>query len=381
MENVAEHYYISSNKYSTHERQTRRGRVYDIIFRIVTMDGVEKQKKLSGFSTKADAKQAYMDFVQNFCTLAKRKAIRNPAAAASQDKLTIAEVVPLYLASLGNQNKDSSIYDKRNIYYRLIIPQLGTETIGSLTKDRLYRWQDDLWSSQNPKTGKYYSYAYLSKIRIALSSLLTWAEERYNTKNHLLSIRKPKRHTPKKKMEFWTREEFEQFISVVDNPTYRAMFNVLFFTGRRKGEVIALNINDITDKGILFNKTYSRKTIDGSPYAITTTKNERSDITAICEPLKQALSEYTPQAPFYFGGEKPIHENTVTHAFERYIKKSGVKAIRLHDLRQSFVSMCIHLGASVYVVADLIGDTVEQVLETYGHMYEEDKQAIINKIK
>ena len=40
-----EKFYIRSNKYSTQERQTKRGRVYDIAFRIVTQDGKEKQKK------------------------------------------------------------------------------------------------------------------------------------------------------------------------------------------------------------------------------------------------------------------------------------------------------------------------------------------------
>ncbi len=89
----------------------------------------------------------------------------------------------------------------------------------------------------------------------------------------------------------------------------------------------------------------------------------------------------TPQKPFYFGGNAPIHENTIAHAFDRYIEKSGVKRIRIHDLRHSFVSMCIHLGASVYVVADLIGDTVAQVFKTYGHLYDEDKQEIISRIK
>lgn len=52
----------------------------------------------------------------------------------------------------------------------------------------------------------------------------------------------------------------------------------------------------------------------------------------------------------------------------------------MHDLRHSFVSMCIHLGASVYVVASLIGDTPEQILKTYGHLYESDKANIIAKI-
>ncbi|MFQ9738883.1 MAG: hypothetical protein ACLR06_15010 [Christensenellaceae bacterium] len=54
--------------------------------------------------------------------------------------------------------------------------------------------------------------------------------------------------------------------------------------------------------------------------------------------------------------------------------------IRIHDLRHSYVSMLIHLGANLMVVADLIGDTVEQVTKTYGHMYETDKRAIVEKL-
>lgn len=43
--------------------------------------------------------------------------------------------------------------------------------------------------------------------------------------------------------------------------------------------------------------------------------------------------------------------------------------------------MLIHLGANFMVVADLIGDTVEQVTKTYGHLYQEDKLSIIARIK
>lgn len=156
------------------------------------------------------------------------------------------------------------------------------------------------------------------------------------------------------------------------------MCNVLYRA--KKGEVLALTPENVKSNSIVFSKTYSRKTIDGSPYKITSTKNEKQNSTPICDTLQNILKEYEPQTPFFFGGESPIHENTVSHAFDRYVNKSGVTKIRMHDLRHSFVSMCIHLGASVYVVADLIGDTVEQILKTYGHLYNEDKYEIIKKI-
>lgn len=42
--------------------------------------------------------------------------------------------------------------------------------------------------------------------------------------------------------------------------------------------------------------------------------------------------------------------------------------------------MLIHLGANFIVVADLISDTVEQVIKTYGHLYQEDMDNILAKI-
>lgn len=374
---MTEHYYINSNKFSTQERQTKRGRVYDVVFRVITEDGHQKQKKLSGFFSKTEAKQGYLDFVQKYCEPAYNK----PIIKQTPTSLTVKEIVPLYISSINNQNKDSSIYDKRNIYKNYIIPTLGDTPLKALTKERLYAWQDELWSMRSPDTDKPYSYNYLSKIRTCLSALLSWAVERYDFDNLLPKIKKPKRRAATRDMEFWTREQFDTFIRSVDNPQYHAMFTMLFFTGRRKGEVLALSDKDISDDGIVFNKTYSRKTLDGSLYNITTTKNERRGRTPICEPLRAELAAYQGNAPFFFGGERPISETTLDHAFERYIKRSGVAPIHIHCLRHSFVSMMIHNGASVYVVADLIGDTVEQVLKTYGHLYEEDKLTALNKIR
>ena len=375
-------FYISSNKYSLHERQTKRGKVYDVRFRIITLDGTEKQKKLSGYANKVLAKQAYIDFITKKCEYVKNNPVkRQKAISDGKEDLNVENLVPLYITAMSNQNKDSTIYDRRNTLYNFILPYFKKTKLSELSAEKLYTWQDELWNKKSDRTGKYYSFNRLSNIRGTLSAFLNWCELRYGVPNNLRKIKKPKRRVQKTAMQFWTREEFDKFISVVDDPTYRAIFNMLYFTGRRKGEVIALNIDDVKHDSIIFDKTYTRKTTDGSGYKITSTKNEKRNKTIICEPLKKVLTLYEPQSPFFFGGKKPIHENTISHAFERYIAKADVKRIRIHDLRHSFVSMCIHLGASVYVVADLIGDTVEQILKTYGHLYEEDKRLIINSIK
>lgn len=371
-------FYISSTKYTLQERMTKRGKVYDVVFRIVTLDGKEKQKKLSGFANKTLAKQGYTDFVTSKCELVKNNPIKKKDPA-KQD-LLVGDLIREHISSLFNQNKDSSIYDKQIILRSFILPRYENTKIETLTKEDLYRWQDDLWKTKNPRTGEYYSYKYLNKVRAHFSSFLSWCESRYGYTNYLLVVDKPKKRSPKRKMQFWTKEQFEHFISFVDNPLYHAFFTLLFYTGRRKGEIFALTPEDIEKDSIIFDKSLTRKNFGEASYNVTSTKADKTQKIPICKAVKEELAIYKGESPFFFGGDKPIADNTLRRVFIAYCKKAEMKPIRIHDLRHSFVSMCIHLGANIMVVADLIGDTVEQVTKTYGHLYETDKREIIDKI-
>ena len=372
---MKEKFFITSTAYSVHPRKTAKKTVYDVVFRVVTTKGETKQKKLSGFPTVAKAKQGHADFITQNCTLVSNIDIKKETPS-----VMVKDIFPLYFASISSTLKQSSVYDIRNTLNLFVMPYWADKQLSDLNKAFLLQWQDKVWQTINPRTREHYSYKYLSAIRSRALAFLNWCADRYPFTNALKDVKKPKARQPKKDIQVWSKEQFQAFLEVVDNPTYKTIFAVLFYTGRRRGEVLALNIKDVKKDRISFTKTYSRKTIDGSRYVITSTKNEKKGDTLICKPLQEILKEYTPQSPFFFGGEHPIGETTIVHAFERYIKKTNLPPIHMHCLRHSFVSMCIHLGASVYVVADLIGDTVEQVLKTYGHLYEADKQRIIDLI-
>lgn len=371
-------YYISSTKYSLQERMTRRGKVYDVVFRIVTLDGIEKQKKLSGYFTKTLAKEAYTKFVTEKCELVKNNSLKkkNP----EKQELLVGDLFREYMSTLGNQNKESVIYDKNHLSQKFILPYYKNSKITELTKEELYKWQDILWASQNTKTGEYFSYSYLKKIRSLMFNFLNWVERRYEYRNNLYYVDRPKKQTTEKEIAFWTREEFEKFISVVDEPLYHALFTFMFFTGRRKGELFALYSEDVKSDFIRINKSVTRKTIGKETWKITSTKANKTCTIPVCSVVKKEIELYKPQGKFYFGGKRPLAETTVTRVFNRYIELAEVKKIRIHDLRHSFVSMLIHLGANFMVVADLISDNLEQVIKTYGHLYQEDKLSVISKI-
>ena len=378
-------YYISSTKCSVQSRATKKhGTVYDVYFRVINKtDLTEKQDKLSGYATKTLAKKAHLDFIDQYCEILPRH-LKSKKKDPTKRDLTVGELIREYLSTLPNQNKDSSIYEKINIYNRFVLPFYEKTKITDITKEELYKWQDRMWSTKNPRTNEYYSYNYLAKVRTQFAAFLSWCEKRYSYNNHFPEIEKPKRRAPKREMPFWTREEFAQFIEVVDDPMWHAFFTILFFTGRRKGEVFALTKQDITQSKdsttILFNKSLTRKTLDHTPYKITSTKADKSQNLIVSEVVHRELQSYPGEEPFFFGGQKPLAEMTVDRRFRSYAEKAGVKPMNIHGLRHSFVSYAISQGANMKVIADLIGDTVEQVTKTYGHMYISDKVALVQSL-
>ena len=178
---MKEKFYISSYKYSLQERQTKKhGKVYDVVFRVVTLSGEEHQKKLSGYKTKSLAKDAYSAFIDENCIFNKYSAQAvKKEAEKGKTELTVSNLFPVYLTSLRNNNKDSSIYEKNAAYRNLIKPHLENYRLQDLTKEVLSSWQENIWQTINPKANAYYSYNYLAKVRSTLSSFLSFAEEKY----------------------------------------------------------------------------------------------------------------------------------------------------------------------------------------------------------
>ena len=373
-------YYISSNKYSLQERMTKRGKVYDVRFRVVTLDGHEQPKKLCGYHTKALAKEAYLQFITENCELVKRNPLKkkNP----KKENLLVGDLVRQYLSTLGNQKKQRVIYDKNNVFRCYVLPFYNDTAIDNLTSEELYKWQDKIWNTRNSKTGEFFSFSYLTKIRGNFSNFLSWVEERYGFKNNFDSVKKPKRRQQQKEMKIWTREQFNSFISNVSDPMYHALFTFMFYTGRRKGELFALYKTDIKGDKITFDKSVNRRHFGQNTWEITTTKEDKSCTIPICPIVQEEIKSYIPKkGKFYFGGEEPLPPTTVERMFKRYTEIAGLPPIRLHDLRHSFASLLISNGANITVVATLLSDTVEMVTKTYAHLTEGDERIVLSKIK
>lgn len=353
-------------------------KLWSVRFYFTSANGVKKQKRLSGYKTKGDAEKAYIDFVNNsskeVITISKKHAFN--------------DLLERYFDYMRQNVKESTFVDSSSIFKLHIMPYFKDKKIEELTPLILLEWQNQFSK---------YSYKYKTRIRGNLYSFLRFCEKYYNIPNTMTKVDAIKNLEKKKEMQFWTETEFEKFIQCVDDITYKAFFSFLYLTGTRRGEAMALNWNDIDLKNcvVKINKTITNHTLGESTYEITAPKTANgirtialsNNLVILLTKLKekQLQQENFSEEWFIFGGKQHLYIQNIFRNFKQTIIKAKVKEIRLHDLRHSHVSFLINRGknhtATLYVIAERIGDKVEQVLKTYGHLFPNQQDTFLKELE
>lgn len=367
-------------------RKTKSGTVTDVRFRIIDENGKEVQRRLCGYPTKRAAQQAYLDFMKSYTppTFKLKK----------DDKYTFDELFSLYKKKMEAELAVSSYYDLNWIFDKYITPYFSGKTLPTLKKADFTLWQTEIWSSKNPKTGEFYKKNYLSKIRTTLMTFLTWCEDTFDIPNQYAHVKKPKRKEMKSEMQIWELDEFIKFQNVVDDIVWKTFFMLLFYSGCRVGELLALSDFDIiTEKDncyISIHKGLTRKTANTEDkYLITPPKTSTSNRKVqLPDVVAKQITDYLAykkkigiSSTFLFGGDSPIPQRTYQRYFARYTEVAGLKHIRIHDLRHSHASMLIHFNVPITVISKRLGhSSVKMTLEKYSHCYSDDENVAISAI-
>ncbi len=65
---------------------------------------------------------------------------------------------------------------------------------------------------------------------------------------------------------------------------------------------------------------------------------------------------------------------------ERGCKETGVKKIRIHDLRHSHISLLIEMGFSAVAIADRVGHESIDITYRYAHLFPSTQDAMVEKL-
>ena len=66
---------------------------------------------------------------------------------------------------------------------------------------------------------------------------------------------------------------------------------------------------------------------------------------------------------------RPLLPDTVTHAWIKLVRRTGLKGIRLHDARHTHASLMLKQGVHPKIVQERLGHASIQItLDTYSHV-------------
>lgn len=349
-------------------KDKKRGTYYVSVY-VELKNGERKRILKRGFATKREAKHAESEIVFN-------AAIDNP------DNPFFNDVLDEYLKWYEKRRKESSTYRLKGAIKLYIRPSFGNKKIQEITKRDIVRFHNQLLENLSISTVK--------GVHKDLSAILNYGIQ---MEYLLVNVAREVGNIDikdNKKVDYWTLEEFKRFLTVVNNDKYVALFMLLFYSGARIGEVLALTWNDIDFKNnhIDINKRYYNLKTDEpkteSSARIVKMPNHTINL------LRQFKLKHTYKDDYVIFGEfyKPMNQSSINIMFHKYLNyftvdgKQTLKRIRLHDFRHSHASYLINRGYDIQIISKRLGhNKISTTYDIYAHLYPNKEDEAVSKME
>ena len=330
--------------------------------------GKRKQKKKEGFKTQREAKEFEMEFIKK---------------SNADCSMLFSSLIELYFKDCESRLKPTTLENKKYIINLKILPYFKDMPLNKIDTTTVRNWQNELILHKDDN-GKSYSQTYLKTINNQLSAIFNFARKYYKLSENPVVICGSIGKNNVDSMQFWTLEEFKQFISAVeDKQLSKVIFELLFWTGMRSGELLALTLNDFEhkEKTVSISKNYSRH--NGQDLILTPKTPKSKRIITIPNFICDMIEEYLKTLYDYKPSERlfPVTKYYLNHEMNRGCKKSGVKHIRVHDLRHSHASLLIEQSFSPLIISERLGhEKIQTTLQTYSHLYPNKHNVVANRL-
>ncbi len=325
-------------------------------FRYTDWRGERKQKLKRGFATKKEALAWEREFLMQ---------------KQADVGMTFESFVKLYERDMKPKLKLNTWLSKEHIIKTKILPYFKNRILSEITALDVMEWQNEM-RTLTTSTGKPYSQDYLENIHTQLSCLFNHAVKYYGLQINPAAKAGGMGGEEKKEMLFWTKDEYLKFAeAMMDKPALYYAFELLYWCGIREGELLALTPADFdfSRKTLRINKSYQR--LQGKD-VITTPKTKKSNRVIqmsdfLCDEIKDYLRLlYEPAEDERIF---QLSKHQLKRGMEYGCKASGVKEIRIHDLRHSHVSLLIDLGYSAVAIGQRVGHESVEITYHYAHLF------------
>ena len=243
-------------------------------------------------------------------------------------------------------------------------------------------WQNEIRELKDWH-GKPLSATYLKTVHNQLSAIFNHAIRYYGLQVNPAQRAGNMGKEERKEMLFWTREEYTKFSdAMMDKPMSFYAFEMLYWCGIREGELLALTPSDFDFQKRTVSITKSYQRIHGQDL-ITTPKTPKSvRVVQMPQFLCDEIQDYLKQLYGVESNDRifPITKSYLHREMDRGCKQTGVKRIRIHDLRHSHISLLIDMGFTALAIADRVGHESVDITYRYAHLFPNRQTEMANQL-
>lgn len=170
-----------------------------------------------------------------------------------------------------------------------------------------------------------------------------------------------------------TQDEIKLVLSGITNLKHKAILSLMYSSGVRVSELIALTPTEIDSKQMYVMVRGGKG------------KKDRTTLLAVTslDLLRKYFKAYRPSRYLFNGQSKesPYSETSLRNILKKAVKKAGIhKNISLHTLRHSFATHLLEHGANLFYIKELLGHKSIKTTLVYLHLCSKDLKKIVNPL-
>jgi integrase len=187
-----------------------------------------------------------------------------------------------------------------------------------------------------------------------------------------------------KEIKIWTKQQSKQFLDFLESKGVDPIFDLIIFTGLRKGEALGLKWKDIDlDRGkIRVVRSLARTNEKGLFLKEVKTQKSKRQVSITSYLINKLKLHKEKQDKLYGGAQNEMvfcsvegtfkDPRNLLRDFNRLIIEAGLPKITIHDLRNLHATQLMIDGVNPKVVQERLGHSrVAITLDLYSHVNED----------
>ena len=253
-----------------------------------------------------------------------------------------------------------------------VLPRLGLTQLRQLTSSSLNRLYSELLADGHQTKEGGLSAKTVRYIHTIIHKALSDAIDAGIVSINVAQRAKPPRPRVlgSNEMNFWEPKELREFLELVQEHRLETAWHLAAMTGMRRGETLGLRWKDVDFDAARISvrqalvsvgyevlksspKNHQARVIDLDPGTVQQLQAHKS---RQADEREEWASDYEDSDLVFCREDgSPIHPHSLSQAFERLVKNSGLRKIRLHDLRHTHATIALKAGVPVKVISERLG--------------------------